>query len=141
MSADNPGNAISKSSPVAKQAFSRLVIDASGEEAANAYSLNKALAEELLKIRPRLRSLQMEKCLLNVLMQLPEDAVVKDVDVLFNPEYTIDVLMVLISAYKRRPFKLIWPGSCKNGQLIYSEANYPDYKAYDVREYDIICLY
>ena len=60
-------NVISKSSPMARQTFYRLVIDCSGEPSAEAHSLNKALAEELLKLRPRQRSLQMEKCLLNVL--------------------------------------------------------------------------
>ena len=101
-------NAISKSSPMARQTFYRLVIDCSGEPSAEAHSLNKALAEELLKLRPRQRSLQMEKCLLNVLEELPDNPVVKDVDVLFNPAYTVDVLLVLISAYKRKPFRLVW---------------------------------
>ena len=72
MSAD-AGNIISKSSAMAKQSFYRLVIDASGAQDADAHSLNKALAEELLKLRPRQRSLQMEKCLLNVLEELPDN--------------------------------------------------------------------
>ena len=133
-------NAISKSSPMARQTFYRLVIDCSGEPSAEAHSLNKVLAEELLKLRPRQRSLQMEKCLLEVLKRLPENAVVKDVDVLFNPAYKVDVLKVLISAYKQRPFRLIWSGTFKEGKLIYSEEAYPDYQTYDVSEYDIICI-
>lgn len=66
-------NIISKSSPMAKQTFYRLVIDCSGEQSVEAHSLNKALAEELLKLRPRQRSLQMEKCLVNVLEELPDN--------------------------------------------------------------------
>ena len=133
-------NAISKSSPMARQTFYRLVIDCSDEPSAEVHSLNKVLAEELLKLRPRQRSLQMEKCLLEVLKRLPENAVVKDVDVLFNPAYKVDVLKVLISAYKQRPFRLIWSGTFKEGKLIYSEEAYPDYQTYDVSEYDIICI-
>ena len=133
-------NVISKSSPMAKQSFYRLVIDASGEQDTDAHSLNKALAEELLKLRPRQRSLQMERCLLEVLKRLPENAVVKDIDVLFNPGYTVDVLKVLISAYKQRPFRLIWSGTYTGGKLIYSEEGNSDYKTYDVRDYDIICI-
>lgn len=139
MSAD-AGNIISKSSAMAKQSFYRLVIEVGDEHAAQAVSLNKPLAEELLKLRPRQRSLQMEKCLLEVLKRLPENAVVKDVDVLFNPAYKVDVLKVLISAYKQRPFRLIWSGTFKEGKLIYSEEAYPDYQTYDVSEYDIICI-
>ena len=74
------------------------------------------MAEELLKLRPRQRSLQMEKCLIDVLKRLPENAVVKDIDVLFNPGYTVDVLKVLISAYKQRPFRLIWSGTYADGK-------------------------
>ena len=133
-------NTISKSSPMAKQLFYRLVIDASGEGAAGAVSLNKALAEELLKLRPRQRTMQMEKCLLEVLHRLPKNSVVKDVDVLFNPAYKVDVLKVLISVYKQCPFRLIWSGTFKDGKLIYSEESYPDYQTYDVGEYDIICI-
>ena len=133
-------NVISKSSPMAKQSFYRLMIDASEVQDADAYSLNKALAEELLKLRPRQRSLQMEKCLVEVLKRLPENAVVKDIDVLFNPEYTVDVLKVLISAYKQRPFRLIWSGTYAGGKLIYSEEGNSDYKTYDVSDYDIICI-
>ena len=134
-------NIISKSSSMAKQTFYRLVIDCSGELSAEAHSLNKALAEELLKLRPRQRSLQMEKCLLNVLEGMPENPIVKDVDVLFNPAYKVDVLLVLISVYKRRPFRLVWSGTYRDGKLIYSEEGYPDYKTYDVSDYDIICIH
>ena len=81
-------NVIEKSSPMAKQMFYRLVIDCSGEQPTHAFSLNKALAEELLKLRPRQRSLQMEKCLLNVLEVLPDNPVVKDVDVLKRKDGT-----------------------------------------------------
>lgn len=134
-------NAISKSSPMARQTFYRLVIDCSDETSAEVHSLNKVLAEELLKLRPRQRSLQMEKCLLNVLEGLPENPVVKDVDVLFNPSYTVDVLLVLISAYKRRPFRLVWSGTYREGKLIYSEEGYSDYKTFQISDYDIICIH
>ena len=134
-------NVISKNSPMARQRFYRLVIDCSGEQPTKAHSLNKTLAEELLKMRPMQRSLQMEKCLLNVLEGLPDNPVVKDVDVLFNPAYRVDVLLVLISAYKHKPFRMVWPGIYRNGKLIYSEEGYPDYKTYDVSDYDIICIH
>ena len=134
-------NIISRSSPTSQQTFYRLVIDCSDEQSEEAYSLNKPLAEELLKLRPRQRSLQMEKCLVDALDRLPENAMVKDIDVLFNPAYKVDVVQVLISAYKRKPFRLIWPGTYRDGKLIYSEEGYPDYKTYDVGGYDIICIY
>ena len=56
----------------------------------------------------------------------------KDIDVLFNPGYTVDVMKVLISAYKQRPFRLIWSGTYVGGKLIYSEEGNYDYKTYDL---------
>jgi hypothetical protein len=78
MSAENAGNVISKSSAAAKQAFFRLKIDCSGDQDANAYPLNRELAEKLISIRPGMRSIQMEKCLVDVLKKLPTNAVVKN---------------------------------------------------------------
>ncbi len=140
MSAENAGNVISKTSAAAKQTFFRLKIDCSGDQDANAYSLNRELAEKLVSVRPRMRSIQMEKCLMDVLKKLPANAVVKDVDVLFNPAYKVDVLKVLIAAYKQQPFSLIWPGIYNDGKLVYSEEEYPDYQVYEISDYDIICV-
>lgn len=140
MSSENAGIVISKSSAAAKQTFFRLKIDCSGDQDANAYFLNRELAEKLISIRPRMRSIQMEKCLVDVLKKLPNNAVVKNVDVLFNPGYKIDVLKVLITAYKQHPFSLIWPGTMYDGKLVYSEEGYPDYHVYEISDYDIICI-
>ena len=140
MNVENARNVISKSNIAEKQSLFRLMIDCSGDKDANAYSLNRELAERLLSIRPRMRSIQMEKCLLEVLKQLSSNVVVKDIDVLFSPAYKVDVLKVLISAYKQHPFSLIWPGTYKDGKLVYSEEGYPDYQVYEISDYDIICV-
>lgn len=106
----------------------------------DAISLNKAIAEELLKLKPNQRTMQLEKCFNRVLEKLPDGSVIKDIDVMFNPSYKIDVLTVLITANKRKPFSLIWPGRIEDDRLMYSEEGYPDYRVYEISNYDIVCV-
>ena len=125
-----------------KEAIFRLLIYCNdiSEINANAVSLNKPLAEELIKLKPFQRTMQFEKCFVNVLKALPDRPMIKDIDVMFNPAYKIDVLKVLVSAYKHKSYSLIWPGIYSDGKLIYSEEGYPDYRVYEIQDYDIMCV-
>lgn len=103
-------------------------------------SANKFLATELLSYQPFQRTMKLESCFFKLLQEIPDNAIIKDIDVLFNPEYKIDVLKMLISVYKRKRFRLIWPGNYSDGYLIYSEKDHSDYKTYNIKDYDIICV-
>lgn len=103
-------------------------------------SVSKPLAEALLECKPNRRSLKLEQIFNGVLEQYPDGVIIRDIDVLFNPEYKVDVLKILMAARKRKRYSVIWPGKCENGKLIYSEEGYPDYKAYDIENYDITCV-
>lgn len=125
-----------------KQAVYQLMVycNVSPDIDLKSFSINKPLAAELFKIPLSLRSMQLEKCFMQVIKELPSEPIIKDIDVMFNPAYKVDVMKVLISAYKQKAYSLIWPGSCFNGKLLYSEENYPDYQAYEIKNYDIICV-
>lgn len=105
-----------------------------------AVSVNKPISEELLKLKPSRRTMQLEKCFSKVLSVLPDNVVLQDIDVMFNPNYKVDVLKLLIAVNKQKPFSLIWPGRIENGKLIYSEEIYPDYRVFDIKEYDILVI-
>jgi hypothetical protein len=66
--------------------------------------------------------------------------IIKDIDVMFNPDYKVDVLKILIAARKRKRYSVIWPGRFENGKLIYSEEGYADYKTYNLADYDVTCV-
>ena len=136
------GNIVEANKLQTEQDLFRLLIyvKANEQQTEKAYSINKPLAEELLKLKPNRRTMQLEKCFLRVLAELPETPIIKDIDVLFNPAYEVDVIKVLISAYKQKPFTLVWPGIYENGKLIYSNENYQDYKSFEINDYDIICV-
>ena len=103
-------------------------------------SVSKPLAEALLKCKPNRRSMKLEQIFNAVLDQYPEGVVIKDIDVMFNPEYQVDVLKILSEARKRKRYSVIWPGRCEDGKLIYSEEGYPDYKIFEIENYDVTCV-
>ena len=103
-------------------------------------SVSKPLAEALLACKPNRRSMKLEQIFNNVLDTLPDGVVIKDIDVLFNPDYKVDVLKILIASRKRKRYSVIWPGRCEDGKLVYSEEGFPDYKTYNIENYDITCV-
>ncbi len=106
--------------------------------ASQAIAVNKPIAAELVDLKPSRRTMQLEKCFVKVLESLPEQPIIKDIDVLFNPAYKVDVMKLLSSAYKQKQFSLVWPGSYADGKLTYSEEGYPDYRVYEINDYDIM---
>ena len=110
------------------------------EQEASAVSINKRLAEELRKLKPTRRTMQLEKCFNKILDSLPEKVVIKDIDVMFNPAYMVDVIRILVEANKRHPFSLVWSGRYDDNRLLYSEEDLTDYKAYEIGDYDIVCV-
>lgn len=84
--------------------------------------------------------MRLASCFQSVLAQYPDNVIIKDIDVMFNPAYQVDVLKILIEARKSKPYSVIWPGRYENGTLYYSEQGYQDYKTYEVKNYDITCV-
>ena len=103
-------------------------------------SVSKPLDEALLACKPNRRSMKLEQIFNNILDTLPDGVVIKDIDVLFNPDYQVDVLKILMAARKRERYSVIWPGRCEDGKLIYGEEGFPDYKTYNIENYDITCV-
>lgn len=103
-------------------------------------SINIELAKELETLRPKRRTMQLEACFNRVLDGLPDNVVIKDFDVMFNPAYKVDVLKILVTACKRKPFSVIWLGHYEDGKLFYAEEGYPDYKVFNINNYDVTCV-
>lgn len=106
----------------------------------NAKSINYILAKKLALIRPNRRSMRLSNCFEEIIRELPEGVTIKDYDVMFNPEYKVDVLRIMVDVCKRKPFSLIWQGQYNNEKLIYAEEGFLDYKIYDIKDYDITCI-
>lgn len=106
----------------------------------SAFSMNCVLAEKLSALKPKRRTMRLAMCFEGILKMLPDNTVIKDFDVMFNPDYKVDVLKIMVDACKRKPFSIIWPGKCEGGRLFYAEEGYPDFKTFSVEEYDVTCV-
>ena len=100
-------------------------------------SVSKELADGLLACRSNRRSMKLEQIFNTVLDRYPNDVTIKDIDVMFNPDYKVDVLKILVAARKRKRYSVVWPGRFEDGKLVYGEEGYPDYKVYKIEDYDI----
>ena len=100
-------------------------------------SVSRELANRLLACKPNRRSMKLEQIFNAVLDQYPDGVTIKDIDVMFNPEYKVDVLKILVAARKRKRYSVIWPGRFEGGKLVYGEEGYSDYKVYKIEDYDI----
>lgn len=105
-----------------------------------AVSINLPLAEKLAGCRRNRRTMRIEMFFNQILEQLPDGAVIKDFDVMFNPEYQVDVLKIMTVACKKKVFSVVWPGRYEEGKLFYAEDGYPDFKAFSIEEYDVTCI-
>lgn len=125
-----------------QQNMYRLIIYANGayDQEGSSVSINKRLADELRKIKPTRRTMQLEKCFNKVLDSLPDRIVIKDIDVMFNPAYRVDVIRILVEANKRHPFSLVWSGRYDDNRLLYGEEDLDDYKVFEISDYDIVCV-
>ena len=103
-------------------------------------SISKEMADELMACKPERRSMKLEQIFNKVLDRYPDGVTIKDIDVMFNPDYKVDVLKILIAARKRKRYSVIWPGRLEDGKLIYGEEGYPDYKVNKIADYDITCV-
>lgn len=106
----------------------------------NAIALNVIIAEMLVSVKPERRSFRLPGIIDTIIAKLPEKSMIKEFDVLFNPDYHIDVLQILISACKKKEFTILWPGTYSEGKLIYAENGYADFKIFDLEKYDVTCI-
>ena len=106
----------------------------------SAVTLNVELAKKLAAIKPNRRTMRMEQCFRQVIETLPDETVIKDFDVLFNPDYGVDILRIMSSLAKSKPYRIVWPGTCDGRRLIYAEEGFCDYKVYEIEKYDVTCV-
>jgi len=102
-----------------------------------AVPINIEMAKKLSAVKPNRRTMRMEQCFQQVLSSLPDNVVICDFDVMFNPDYAVDVLRIMCSTARTKSFSVLWPGKCEGGRLIYAEEGYRDYKVFEINKYDV----
>lgn len=106
----------------------------------NLLSLNQVLSKILLDYERDERKLYVMDELNKIFDSAVAPLLITDFEMLFNPEYQIDVLKLFIMLNRKKKLAILWCGRYDEGKLIFSELEYLDYKSYDVIDYDITCI-
>ncbi len=104
-------------------------------------SLGAMLADKLIRYPIEIRNSILIKELDNILLNSNDNKLfIKNIDVLFNPDYKLDVLRYFYGLARAKKVVVEWNGRISNGYLQYSESDYLDYKRYSIDKYDIMCV-
>lgn len=104
-------------------------------------NLNIELSRRLLAYESQERKPPViEKEILTILRYVDEPILLKNIEILFDPSYYIDVLRLLININRRKKLLVEWPGIVTKEFLIFAEPNYKDYKKFLIDRYDITCI-
>ena len=63
------------------------------------------------------------------------DITLVNTDILFSPEYELDVIKLLLQIGRNQRFYIQWPGEITGEKLTYSEPGRLDFKEYNIKDY------
>ena len=69
-----------------------------------------------------------------------ENVVIENIDLLFSPEYSLDVIKLFTLIGKTKRLVVIWEGAFKDGVVTYAEPDSQDYHRYEIKNYDAYCI-
>ncbi len=104
-------------------------------------SLNLILAQNLLKFQVDERADVVQNEVMNILTESKTSLLLKDFEMLFDPSYKIDVVRLIYEVSRLRKTIALWPGTLSENNLVYANAESPDYQVCNINNYDIICVY
>ena len=70
-----------------------------------------------------------------ILEEKNSDIALVNIDILFSPEYKLDVIRLLLQVGRNQRLYIKWPGNSIGEKLTYSEPGRFDYKEYDIKNY------
>jgi len=104
--------------------------------------VNTSIVNVGLLLSERMFNLKSEGLSTNIISELDKiideedsDILLINTDILFDPEYELDVIKLLLQLGRNQRLYLLWPGKIVGERLTYSEPNRFDYKEYNVKNY------
>ena len=70
-----------------------------------------------------------------ILGEEQSDITLENTDILFSPEYELDVIKLLLQVGRNQRLYIQWPGTVNGEKLTYSEPGRFDYKEYNIKDY------
>ena len=102
---------------------------------APAVNVGMLLGEAALTAKSRNAPIDIAHTLDTILGQESHDIILENTDILFSPEYGLDVIKMLLQIGRNQRFYLMWPGEITGDKLTYSEPDMFDYKEYNIKDY------
>ena len=93
------------------------------------------LGEKALTAKSKNTQIDITYELDTLLGQESHDIILENTDILFSPEYGLDVIKMLLQIGRNQRFYLMWPGEITGDKLTYSEPDRFDYKEYNIKDY------
>ncbi|WP_195245442.1 BREX-3 system P-loop-containing protein BrxF [Clostridium celatum] len=104
-------------------------------------SLGESLSKKLIKNDKVIRNRKVKLELDNIILNNDNTSLVVDnIDILFNPEYKLNILKYFENVSKKKKIILVWPGNLDKNELVYSKLEFNDYKRYKIKDYNFILL-
>lgn len=70
-----------------------------------------------------------------ILGEEKRDIALASTDILFSPEYELDVIKLLLQVGRNQRLYMQWPGEINGEKLTYSEPGRFDFKEYNIKDY------
>jgi hypothetical protein len=116
--------------------LSRLLVEAQYQRC----NLNLVLSKKLVDVPQELRAFSIYS-ILNELAQSLDNAVCfENITMLMNPAYQLDVIKLFCDLARTNRVAFVWPGTFDGTNLVYANPNEPDYKRYQISNYDIVFI-
>ena len=102
---------------------------------ASVVNIGLLLGERMYKAKADSSSVSIVNELDAILGEEYRDITLENTDILFSPEYGLDVIKLLLQLGRNQRFYLKWPGVIAGEKLTYSEPGKFDYREYNIKDY------
>ena len=102
---------------------------------APAVNIGLMLGERLYKAKADGSPVNIADELDTILGEEQRDMTLANTDILFSPEYELDVIKLLLQLGRNQRLYMQWPGEITGEKLTYSEPGRFDFKEYNIKDY------
>lgn len=103
-------------------------------------SLNQELSSLLMELPAKQRASAVMRKSKDIIEQRRSPVLIRDFEMLFDPEYQLDVLKMFCKLARLFRIAVIWCGTLHDNILEFAEPEYPDYQSYHTDQYEIYCI-
>lgn len=103
-------------------------------------SLNRELSQILMGMPVEQRPLFVLEETRKIIAKRNSGVILRDFEMLFDPNYHLDVLKVFCELARQFRIAIIWCGTFHDNVLEFAEPDYSDYHSYHVDQYTVYCI-